>query len=189
MSFPFLFSHLFWFHFTCHISHKSGILFWKDWGHRQIVCMYSSVSEFSDSEELGYASELCGPEALYWLTRGSGARRLLLQITHETPIYVKSVINEQHWVLIPWVYFSIKCLDNRCLWYTFTNNASARGWPILVPLWYSQTSLAQALHRTAQFHLAFGLWVQTFLFITEHGCEDRSCKWLSYDPLSLGCLF
>lgn len=98
-----------------------------------------------------------------------------------TPTYVKSKINEQHQVLIPWVYFLIKCLDNRCLCMHSPTMpvpmaANTRSSMIFPDISFSGN--IAILGKTAQFHLALGLWVQTFLFITENGFQDISFKWL-----------
>lgn len=143
MSFPFLFGHLFWFHLTCHIPHKSASCF-QGIGDtdREFVSIHLYLSIMmvrsrgmplnSSSEALSWRLATLEPEA----TPPNHIRTLT---------YVKSIIDEQHRVLIPWVYFLIKCLDNRCLWYAFTNNASSYGWPVLVLPWYSQISLAQGI--------------------------------------------
>lgn len=45
MSFPFLSGHFFMLDLNCQVPYKSAPYFGGggDWGHRQIVCMYSSV--------------------------------------------------------------------------------------------------------------------------------------------------
>lgn len=143
MSFPFLFGHLFWFHLTCHIPHKSASCF-QGIGDtdREFVSIHLYLSIMMvRSRGMPLNSVALRPSLDAWLR----SQKVTPPKHIWTPTYVKSIINEQHWVLIPWVYFLIKCLDNRCLWYAFTNNASSYGWPILVLPWYSQTSLAQGI--------------------------------------------
>lgn len=70
--------------------------------------------------------------------------------------FFKSIMNEQNWVLVPCVHFSIRSLYSRCLWYWLTSNKSSYGWQHW--LFYDipgQQALAQALPNFIQ-HWGYG---------------------------------
>lgn len=67
----------------------------------------------------------------------------------------------------------VVCIHQQCQFLWLTSTGSSMIFPDI-----SCTGNIAILGKTAQFHLTLGLWVQTFLFTTENGCQDRSFKWL-----------
>lgn len=152
MSFPFLSSHLFQLDLTCRVLYKSVSCLGRDWEHRRLACIHLL------SGYRWWRTGICLWTSWTWgpLTPGLGASMLFFQITYETSIFFKSIMNEQNWVLVPCVHFSIRSLYSRCLWYWLTSNKSSYGWQHW--LFYDipgQQALAQALPNFIQ-HWGYG---------------------------------